>query len=312
VLAADPNSRGLQPARPDLRQPRRDALAEESFRRALQLDPRDADTMQNYGWYLCQQQRYAEADAMFRRRWRAAVPRTRARCCAGRVPGARRPAGRGRGTLTRATSSTRQPVDGVNLSEVLSRRGDYERARFYVRRVNCSPRSQRADAVAGRAHRARLGNARARRTSAPAAQPLPAVARGPPRSNRGDSMSDPTGDATPAHRRRCDAARGAPAQGLHIAALAATIKVQQRKLEALEPTVSTSSPTPRSRGPSRRPSAGAEDRRRAGTGAAAAAGRATAWSRSARASTCRPRPPRGGASRADWASPRCRGSGCRC
>ena len=40
-------------------------LAEESFRRALQLNPRDADTMHNYGWFLCQQKRYAESNALF-------------------------------------------------------------------------------------------------------------------------------------------------------------------------------------------------------------------------------------------------------
>src|SRR4029077_8457871 len=40
-------------------------LAEESFKRALQLNPRDADTMQNYAWYLCQQKRYPESNAYF-------------------------------------------------------------------------------------------------------------------------------------------------------------------------------------------------------------------------------------------------------
>ena len=40
-------------------------LAEESFKRALQLNPRDADTMHNYGYYLCQQKRYAESNALF-------------------------------------------------------------------------------------------------------------------------------------------------------------------------------------------------------------------------------------------------------
>ena len=40
-------------------------LAEESFKRALQLNARDADTMHNYGWFLCEQQRYGESNAMF-------------------------------------------------------------------------------------------------------------------------------------------------------------------------------------------------------------------------------------------------------
>ena len=42
-----------------------DALAEESFRRALQLSPSDAAVMHNYGWYLCMQKRYGEASAQF-------------------------------------------------------------------------------------------------------------------------------------------------------------------------------------------------------------------------------------------------------
>ena len=41
-------------------------LAEDSFRRALQLAPRDADAMHNFGWFLCQSSRFAESDALFR------------------------------------------------------------------------------------------------------------------------------------------------------------------------------------------------------------------------------------------------------
>ena len=41
------------------------ALAEDSFRHALQLKPRDPDVMQNFGWYLCQKKRFSEADALF-------------------------------------------------------------------------------------------------------------------------------------------------------------------------------------------------------------------------------------------------------
>ena len=41
------------------------ALAEGSFRRALQLTPRDPNLMHNYAWFLCQQRRWQEADAWF-------------------------------------------------------------------------------------------------------------------------------------------------------------------------------------------------------------------------------------------------------
>ena len=133
-------------------------LADESFRRALQLNPRDADTMHNYGWYLCQQRRYPEADARFQQA--LAQPQYRERDAhaagAGRVPGARGPDGTGRAHAD-ALVRTRpgNPATAVNLTEVLYRRGEYERARFYIRRVNQQPETvQRADLVAGRAHRA--------------------------------------------------------------------------------------------------------------------------------------------------------------
>lgn len=117
-------------------------LAEESFGRALQIDPQDADSLQNFGWYLCQQNRYAEADAMFTRA--LAVPRyadaprtllTQGVCHArsGKNDDAER-------TLVRAYAlEPSNPAIAVNLSEVLFRKGDTERARFYIRRVNTVP-----------------------------------------------------------------------------------------------------------------------------------------------------------------------------
>ena len=39
--------------------------AEQSFARSLQLDAQNADTLHNYGWFLCQRRRYAEADTQF-------------------------------------------------------------------------------------------------------------------------------------------------------------------------------------------------------------------------------------------------------
>ncbi len=116
-------------------------LAEESFRKALQLDAQDADTMQNFGWYLCQQRRFAEADALFVQA--IAVPRygdtprtllTRGVCQArsGQLAEAER-------TLLRAYAlDPANPAAAVNLAEVLYQRRDFDRARFYIRRVNSS------------------------------------------------------------------------------------------------------------------------------------------------------------------------------
>jgi type IV pilus assembly protein PilF len=42
-------------------------LAEESFQTALQLNKNDADTLNNYGWFLCQQQRYRESSIYFKK-----------------------------------------------------------------------------------------------------------------------------------------------------------------------------------------------------------------------------------------------------
>lgn len=119
-----------------------DALAEESFRRALQLNPRDADAMQNFGYYLCQKKRYPEAGAMFDRA--LAVPQyrdqSRTLLTKGVCEAFAGQLAESEATLTRSYQlDPSNPSTAVNLSEVLFRRGDYERARFYIRRVNAVP-----------------------------------------------------------------------------------------------------------------------------------------------------------------------------
>ena len=117
-------------------------LAEESFKRALQLNARDADTMHNYAFYLCQQQRYAESNALFNQalavpQYRG-VPRTlfaQGVCYAHAGQLAEAEAALSRSYEMDPTS----PFAAINLSEVLYRRGEFERARFYVRRVNSQP-----------------------------------------------------------------------------------------------------------------------------------------------------------------------------
>jgi type IV pilus assembly protein PilF len=118
-----------------------DRLAEESFRHALRLDARDADTMQNFGWYLCQQKRFDEAEALFNQA--LAMPQYRdsprtlltqgiCHARAGQWADAER-------SLQRSYElDPSNPATAVNLTEVLFRRGELERARFYIRRVNGS------------------------------------------------------------------------------------------------------------------------------------------------------------------------------
>lgn len=116
-----------------------DTLAEESFQRAMQLAPRDGEILHNVAWFRCQRQRYDEADLLFARAieqpqyqhaQRTLLAQGVCQARGGRLDAAER-------TLLRAFEMN--PGNGavsVNLSEVLFRRGDLDRARFYIRRVN--------------------------------------------------------------------------------------------------------------------------------------------------------------------------------
>ncbi len=116
-----------------------DRLADDSFARALQINPRDADVLHNRGWFLCQRNRFDEADRLFEQA--LALPQYRdvlrtylvqgvCHARAGRLEEAER-------KLSRAYElDTSNPTTALNLSEVLYRRGEFERARFYIRRVN--------------------------------------------------------------------------------------------------------------------------------------------------------------------------------
>ncbi|MBL8346748.1 MAG: type IV pilus biogenesis/stability protein PilW [Rubrivivax sp.] len=138
------------------------AVAEEAFKRALELNPRDADTMHNYAWFLCQQRRYDDAEATFLRTTalpnygevqRTLLARGVCQARAGRWVEAER-------TLSRSYElDPSNPVTAYNLSDVLLRRGELERARFYVRRINQVPEAVTAQSLwlAARIER-RMGN----------------------------------------------------------------------------------------------------------------------------------------------------------
>lgn len=118
------------------------ALADESFRRALSIAPADADSLHNYGWFLCRQRRFTEARSRFTAA--LAVPQYRepsktllaqgvCEAAAGDLPAAER-------LLLRSYElDAGNPATAFNLAEVLLRRGDTDRARFYLQRVNQVP-----------------------------------------------------------------------------------------------------------------------------------------------------------------------------
>ena len=117
------------------------------------LNPRDADALHNYGWLLCQQKRYAEAEPLFERALAEPTYGDRAKTlmaqgvCQVRAGQLRR--GRAHpGAVLRARR--RQPGDRRQPGATCCyQRGDFERAHFYIRRVNNSDVGQRRDAVAG-------------------------------------------------------------------------------------------------------------------------------------------------------------------
>jgi type IV pilus assembly protein PilF len=114
-------------------------IAEQSFQRARELAPHEAGWMHDYAWFLCGQKRYAEADAEFSRALAEPTYTNHARTLlaqgvcearAGRMADAER-------TLLKAyEQDPANPTTAYNLAEVLYRNGQYDRARFYIRRVN--------------------------------------------------------------------------------------------------------------------------------------------------------------------------------
>jgi type IV pilus assembly protein PilF len=141
-IAADPNFapaynlRGLIYMR--LSDP---ALAEDSFRRALAINPRDADVLHNYGWLLCQQARFADSQKALAQA--IAMPLYGGRAKSWMAQGLCQMKA---GQAAEAELSFQRsyeldagnPVTGYNLASLLFQRGEMVRAQFYVRRLNNS------------------------------------------------------------------------------------------------------------------------------------------------------------------------------
>lgn len=118
------------------------ALADESFRRALQLAPRSGDAMHNYAWFLCQQRREPEAQTWFARAldqpgYRDAARTLRAQgVCQARA---------GRLGLARDTLARAADLDPGNLAtayplaEVMFLLGDDAGARLQLGRLHADP-----------------------------------------------------------------------------------------------------------------------------------------------------------------------------
>ena len=116
-------------------------LAEESFKRALSLNPKAATVQHNYGWLLCQQSRMNESYQQFNSALANPVYAERAKTLM--ALGLCQKQG---GLKVEAENSLLRsyeldpgnPITGFNLATLALQRKDYVRAQFYIRRINNS------------------------------------------------------------------------------------------------------------------------------------------------------------------------------
>jgi type IV pilus assembly protein PilF len=142
ALAADPNFAEAYDLRGLIYMRLNDnRAAEDSFRRAIALNPRDGNPNHNLGWLLCQEKRFDDAQRAFDAAMANPTYGNRARTllaqgvCQARAGKARE----AEQTLSRAYQlDPGNPVTGYNLANLLYRRGENERAQFIIRRINNS------------------------------------------------------------------------------------------------------------------------------------------------------------------------------
>lgn len=139
-------------------------LAEESFQRALQINPRDPDALHNYGWFSCQQGRNAQAVELFTRALASPVYAGQAKTymakgiCQTRMG----QFAEAEGSFARSYElDAGNPITGYNLASLLFRRGDDSRAQFYIRRLNNSDLANAETLWLGIKVERRLGNTEA-------------------------------------------------------------------------------------------------------------------------------------------------------
>ena len=116
-------------------------LAEDSFKRALAINPRDPGVAHNYGWFLCQQARYPESFRLFGQAIANPTYPGQAKSlmtqgiCQVRA-GQRLEAEQ---SLTKSYElDAGNPLTGYNLALLLFERSELARSQFYIRRLNNS------------------------------------------------------------------------------------------------------------------------------------------------------------------------------
>jgi len=126
------------------------AYTDESYRKAIQLDSNNGSAMHNYAWWLCGRQQYEPANALFERA--SQMPRS--------VDSSKTLLAQGvcqqrAGKLLQAEQTLKRafdldpgsPATAFNLASVLFQKGEFDRARFYIRRVNNTPQLMTAESL---------------------------------------------------------------------------------------------------------------------------------------------------------------------
>ena len=116
-------------------------LAEESFRRAIALNPGDSNIFHNYAWLLCQQSRFPESAQLFAQALANPQygdrPKTLMTLGLCQIKSGQR--AEAEVSLTRSYElDAGNPITGYNLSNLLYLRNENVRAQFYIRRLNNS------------------------------------------------------------------------------------------------------------------------------------------------------------------------------
>ncbi|HEY5801697.1 MAG TPA: type IV pilus biogenesis/stability protein PilW [Burkholderiaceae bacterium] len=121
------------------------ALADENFQRALKLAPNNPDFSNNYGWFLCQNDRVAQAMPYFEiaiksRNYSSPVKAmNNAGVCSLR---ANNPVAAERYFLLAFQAAPQDIGTSQNLAQLYFKRADFQRARFYVSRLTKSDTSE--------------------------------------------------------------------------------------------------------------------------------------------------------------------------
>ncbi|PIF26888.1 type IV pilus assembly protein PilF [Acidovorax sp. 56] len=117
------------------------AQAEDSFRRAISMRSTDSNLLHNYGWLLCRQRKYAEADQQFDRalanpayvaRSKTLMGKGLCQSSSGKLEDAEQ------SLLKSYQLDAGNPVVSYHLALLLFRRQELTRAQFYIRRLNNS------------------------------------------------------------------------------------------------------------------------------------------------------------------------------